>query len=420
MSVKSRRIVLTCLGSYGDVYPYVGLAKALVARGHRPVLATSPYYRAAVEAAGIEFAPVRPDADLRDSALIARIMDPKNGSEVVIREFVLPVLDQTYEDLTRAADGADVLVSHPLTFATQVLAQTRGLPWVGTVLAPLSFFSDSDFPVLPPVPQLTRFTRSWPWLRRRLMSLIRLGLNRWMEPVQALRVRHGLPRGATPLLEGQFSPHLNLAMFSKALAAPQPDWPAHTETTGFVFYNGPGTLPPALDAFLAAGPPPVVFTLGSSAVAAAGRFYQESAAAAAELGLRAVLLTGGFAENLPTRLPPGILLVDSAPHQLLFPHASVIVHQGGAGTTGQALRSGHPMLVVPHGHDQPDNAFRLTSRGLARTLYPKHYRAPSVARELQQLMDNASYRTCADATAKIVRQEGGADAAADAILRAVS
>jgi len=186
-------------------------------------------------------------------------------------------------------------------------------------------------------------------------------------------------------------------------------------TTGFVFYNGPAALTPELDAFLEAGTPPVVFTLGSSAVAAAGRFYHESAEAAARLGVRAVLLTGGFATNVPARVPEGVLLVDRAPHQLLFPRARAVVHQGGAGTTAQALRAGCPMLVVPHSHDQPDNAFRVSRLGVSRTLYPKRYTASRVASELRLLLEEPRYRERAAATAAVVRQEGGAEAAAEAI-----
>jgi len=186
-------------------------------------------------------------------------------------------------------------------------------------------------------------------------------------------------------------------------------------TTGFVFDIVPAALPPDLDAFLSAGSPPVVFTLGSSAVGAAGRFYLESAEAVARMGVRAVLLTGGFAANIPARVPDGVLLVDKAPHQLLFPRARAVVHQGGAGTTAQALRAACPMLVVPHSHDQPDNAFRVTGLGVARTLFPKRYTAGRVVAELRQLLDDPAYRDRAAATAAVVREEGGADAAAEAI-----
>jgi rhamnosyltransferase subunit B len=255
-----------------------------------------------------------------------------------------------------------------------------------------------------------------PRFGRAVVGLSRLMTRRWIEPVYQLRAELGLPRGGHPLFDGQFSSTLNLALFSRVLAAPQPDWPPHVKTTGFVFYNGPGTLDPALEAFLDAGAPPVVFTLGTSAVGVAGGFYEESVAAVRRLGVRAVLLTGGFAENQPAgTLPKDVLLVDRAPHQRLFPRASAIVHQGGIGTTAQALRSGHPMLVVPHAHDQPDNAFRVTNLGVARTVFPRRYKAARVARELERLLGEAHYAERSAATAEVVRAEGGAEAAAEAI-----
>jgi UDP:flavonoid glycosyltransferase YjiC (YdhE family) len=190
--------------------------------------------------------------------------------------------------------------------------------------------------------------------------------------------------------------------------------------TGFVFYNGTEThLVPDLEAFLNAGSPPVVFTLGTSAVVAAGRFYDESVEAVRRVGVRAVLLTGGFEQNRPHgTLPPGVLLVDRAPHQLLFPRAAAIVHQGGAGTLAQALRAGKPMLVVPHAHDQPDNAARVVRRGVARMVLPRKYRGVRVARELDRLLTDSAMATRAAEVAELVRGEGGAAAAAAAIEHA--
>ena len=78
-------------------------------------------------------------------------------------------------------------------------------------------------------------------------------------------------------------------------------------------------------------------------------------------------------------LPPGTIAVDGAPHDQVFPRASAIVHQGGVGTTGQAMRSGRPELIVPFAHDQPDNAFRVQQLGIARVVYPPRYRAARVA-----------------------------------------
>jgi rhamnosyltransferase subunit B len=413
-----RRIVLTSWGSYGDVYPYVGLAKALNARGHRTLIAAPAYYRQIVEQEAIDFAAVGPNVDPADRETIAKVMHASKGPEAVIRDLVIPALQQTYEELRHATAGADLIVSHPLTFAAPAVADLQGVPWASTLLAPLGFFSVTDLPVLPPAPWLVHLRGLGPGFGRLVVGLSRLATRAWIQPVYRLRAALGLPRGGHPLFEGQFSPVLNLALFSRLLAAPQPDWPPHVETTGFVFYNGPAALDPALDAFLDAGDPPVVFTLGSSAVGAAGRFYEESLGAVRRLGVRAVMLTGGFADNRPVGpLPKDVMLVDGAPHQLLFPRATAIVHQGGIGTTAQALRSGHPMLVVPHAHDQPDNAFRVANLGVARTVFPRRYRAARVARELERLLGDAAYRERSASVAEAVRAEGGADAAADAIGR---
>jgi UDP:flavonoid glycosyltransferase YjiC (YdhE family) len=82
----------------------------------------------------------------------------------------------------------------------------------------------------------------------------------------------------------------------------------------------------------------------------------------------------------------------------------------------QALRSGRPMLVVPHAHDQPDNAFRVQQLGIGRVVYPTRYKAERVRQELRALLDGRHYASRAEAVGHDVRAEGGAAAAVDAML----
>jgi len=413
------RILLATWGSHGDLYPYLGLAVRLQAMGASPVLATCPFHRPIVERAGVDFRPLRPDVDPAATEILKRVMDPSRGSEVIIREMIVPALRQQYDDLLAAAQDADVMVSHPVTFAVPIAADVLNRPWLSSVLAPLSFFSVFDFPALPPWPQAVAIHRvGGSWTGRALKRIARTMTREWTAPVRALRADAGLQPAGDPLYEGQFSPYGTLAMFSRVMGAPQPDWPPRTEVTGFVFYNGPSpSLPALLAAFLDAGDPPLVFTLGTSAVGAAGDFYRESVAAAKALGRRAVLLTGYPPENRPTDLPASVLTIDYAPHELLFPRGAAIVHHGGVGTTGQALRAGHPMLVVPFAHDQPDNAHRLRRLGVARVVYPRQYNASRVAREIAALLDTPSYAARAADAAATVRAEPGADRAAETIMR---
>lgn len=396
----------------------MGLALALKARGHHPVLAMPAFYREAAEREGLAFHPVRPDIDPMDREMVARVMAGSTGTEFLVRELLLGSLRESHADLTEAVRGADLLVTHPVTFAGPVVALQNGLRWASCVLAPMSFFSRTDLPVLPPMPSLKRLEHV-PGASAALVALARLVTRRWGEPVQELRAEVGLPRGGHPLFEGQHSPHLVLALFSPLLADPQPDWPARVRITGAIPYNGPDSarpLSPRLEAFLTAGPPPVVFTLGSSAVGAAGTFYHESVEAVRGPGTRAVLLTGEHPENRPAEpLPEGIHLETFAPHAALFPRAAVVVHQGGAGTLHQGLRSGRPMLVVPFAHDQPDNAYRAERLGVSRTLRPGRYRADRVREELRILLSEDRYAARAAAAGERAQAEDGAGVASDAL-----
>jgi UDP:flavonoid glycosyltransferase YjiC (YdhE family) len=419
------RIVLTCWGSHGDVDPFLGLGLGLRQRGHQVTIATLEYYRTLIEGAGLSFAPIRPGIDPTDTAVVHRIMHPTRGSEYLLTEILFPAIDDMFDDVNAAAEGADLLVSHPVTFATPIVAEHRRMPWASAVLAPTSLFSGYDLPILPGVGWLKSLPQFGGWPGALVIALIQRATARWSEPVYRLRQRIGLPRGANPLIEGQHSPRLVLALFSRVLADPQPDWPKQTVVTGHVFHDAPHgtTLSEEMEAFLRSGPPPIVFTLGSSVVLIADRFWRESIEATRRLHARAVLLAGPEQApqlrdqlNASARDSASILVVDRAPHSLLFPRASVVVQQCGIGTLAQSLRSGRPMLGVPYAHDQPDNAWRAVHLGIARSLRPQAYRAARVERELRALMDER-YEAAAGRVARVVRDERGVETACEAIER---
>jgi UDP:flavonoid glycosyltransferase YjiC (YdhE family) len=415
------RVVLTTFGSLGDLHPYLALALGLRARGHVPVVATSGMYRGKVEALGLAFHPVRPDmTDLEaDPDLIRRLMDLRRGPEVVFNELVLPALPASFEDTLAAAVGADVLVSHPLTLATPLVAAKRGLPWASSLLAPIGFLSAYDPPVLPAAGLLARLRFLGPTLHRPLFAFLKRHFRHWAEPWHRFRAGLGLPPvNDNPIFDGQHSPRLALALFSGLLAAKQPDWPPQTVVTGFPFFDRDGAaMPDDLARFLDAGPPPVVFTLGSSAVHDAGPFYEHSARAAAALGVRAVLLVGAVARNRLAALPAGVAAFEYAPFSELFPRAAAIVHQGGVGTTAQAMRAGRPMLVMPYAHDQPDNAARVARLGIARVIARHRYTAGRAAAELNRLLGDPRYARRAAAVGAQVRAEDGVGAACAALER---
>ena len=419
-----KRIVLSTFGSFGDIHPYLAIALELKARGHHPVIATSEVYREKMDVAGVEFVPIRPDMPSYDEPdklvkLSADLIDPKTGTERVIELFT-GNLRAVYEDLNEAVEGADLLVTHLLPLVGPIVAQKRCLPWVSTVLAPVSFFSAYEPPVPPQMPSLYHFVKLSPLLGRLFRRIATYRLDQLMKAVYELRAELGLPRGKQPLLDGQHSPRLVLALFSATIGRPQPDWPPNTRVTGFAFYDkrdyfGGSGIEPELLRFLDSGPPPIIFTLGSSAFWVAGNFYRDSLEAAQALGHRALLLIGHQRNAPGGALPQGIATFEYAPFEQVFPRAAAIVHSGGIGTTGQALKSGRPQLVVPHAHDQFDNAARVVRLRCGRSLSRPRYNAATVTKELEALLGDANYATKAVEEGLQVQKENGAEAATDAI-----
>jgi UDP:flavonoid glycosyltransferase YjiC (YdhE family) len=409
--MSGMRVLLCTLGSLGDLHPYLALARELVARGDRAVLATSELYRERVRAEGVEFHPIRPDLAfmLDQPARMARYMDTRHGSERVIRELVLPHLAAAYADTLAAAHGADLLVTHPLTLVAPMVAEVLGLPWVATVLAPVSYMSAHDPPVFPAM----EWTESLRWLpapfHRRVLGLAETMTAGWFGELHALRARLGLPPVGHPIFSASVSPFANLGLFSPVFGPPQPDWPPRTHATGYCFLDHPRLdhLPETLARFLGQGPPPLVFTLGTSAIWDARDFYRCSLAHARALGRRAVLLTGRDTGNAIPLAGEDALVVDYVPYSRLFPHAAAIVHQGGAGTTAEALRAGRPMLVVPFSHDQFDNAARVRRIGSGDTLARRRYGGRTGRERLARLLGSERIATQAAAHGARIRAEDG-------------
>ncbi|HEY0796604.1 MAG TPA: glycosyltransferase [Acidisarcina sp.] len=429
-TVSTMRIVLTNSGTFGDINPLIGLAIELRRRGHQAVFAVPEMFRSNIGPLGFEFFQVRPNYDPSDTRLAEMIYDIKKGTERGLRELLFPAIKDSYGDLLAAVThngGADLLLTGELAYAGPIVAEVTGVKWASYVLAPFSFFSAYDPPVLPPYPTLARIQEHVPGTGHVVARFARWVTRDWPQPVYELRKHLGLKPGPSPIFDAKHSHSLVLAMFPSALGAPQPDWPAKTVVTGFVSYDGhqtandvtggnPGALTPALENFLAAGPPPLVFTLGTAAVLNAGDFYEQSAAVAVALNQRALLLVGDDVRNMPSRaLPDTVIAVRYAPYSLLFRRASLIIHQGGVGATSQALAAGKPMLVVPYSHDQPDNARRVARMGVARVIRRRDYTTRTVERELSALLADTTAHATATRLGGRVAKEHGVDKACTAL-----
>jgi rhamnosyltransferase subunit B len=412
------RILLTTLGSLGDLHPYIALGLGLRDRGHEIVFVTIKDYQAAIEAVGFEFQPLGADfMNVGDPEMVAMMMDRNKGTERVFKDYLMVNLRDNYHHLLAAAKGVDYMVAHEVVFAASLVAEMLELDWATGILAPGSFFSAYDPFVLPPYPFVAKFRWMGPKVNRLIRDLSKIVTRNWGAPIRQLRQDLGLaPLQGNPIIDAKYSPTLVLALFSAVIGAPQPDWPPHTVQTGFPVYDGGSerSLSEELERFLVVGEPPIVFTLGSAAVVAPGRFFQVSIEAAIRLNRRAVLLIGD--NPPPENLPPELIAIDYARYSQIFPRAAAIVHQGGIGTTAQGLRSGRPTLIMPYSHDQPDNAARVERLGVSRTISRENYTVDRVVRELGMLLTEPIYAAKAEAIGRIVSTEDGVSVACETIV----
>jgi sterol 3beta-glucosyltransferase len=191
---------------------------------------------------------------------------------------------------------------------------------------------------------------------------VRRQINAWRRDTLGLPAAHG----PGPLAQTGRAALLPTVYGFSPLVVPKPaDWDESIRLTGYwVLPADPAWRPPPeLEAFLAAGPAPVYVGFGSMTPARAGRLTAIAVDALAATGQRGVLL-GGWGALGAGELPSSVIAVRDIPHEWLLPRMRAIVHHGGAGTTGAALRAGVPSIVVPLGFDQPFWGRRVQALGV--------------------------------------------------------
>src|ERR1700761_5850147 len=113
----SYNIALATFGSYGDLHPFLSIARELKRRGHYPVIATIALYKDKVEAAGFEFRPLSFALDRRPlGELMRKVMDARHGLAFLVRDLMMPALAAAYSDALSAFEGVDLVLVHPLAY----------------------------------------------------------------------------------------------------------------------------------------------------------------------------------------------------------------------------------------------------------------------------------------------------------------
>jgi UDP:flavonoid glycosyltransferase YjiC (YdhE family) len=409
-------LLISTVGSSGDVLPFVRLAAQMRRRGHEVFLYANPMHEALVDPASAVFRPLGNAQAQRTAQADARINESRSGLTLVAA-FVINHARPTWEAMKAdVLPGQTLLLGSTFAFGARLLRETDGLPFVAAQLAPSVLRSEHRAARLSPMGSTLE---RWP---RPLKRLLWRGMDRrfldplFTEPLNRLRAELNLPPVSRVMHHWIHEGEALLGLFPPGFAPRQPDWPAALELTGFPLPTEPAPpLAPELDHFLTSGPPPIVFTAGT-ANRGSQAFYAESAAACAR-GNHRGLLVAASPDQVPPTLPAGVQHVTHAPFETLLPRAAGIVHHAGIGTLAQALAAGIPQLLRPMAYDQFDNADLARRLGVAIELLPRAYQGQRLDDALRRLTTDSAWRARCATAAQTLAQPGGVEAACDVLER---
>ena len=416
--------MVAMIGTWGDLFPAVGLAKGLTDAGHRVRVAASPVYRELVEGEGLGFAPIGPPLGFADYAAHPKILSGRRGGFAgflyLFRQFIFPNLDRYVADLTAALTGVDLLLAHPALIAAPIAAEATGVEW-GTI---------SVFPGLIPTAQTSPVPTRLPSppggvgraFHRMAWKAARINLARLFDPpVNQARHHLGLPATKDSFFAPVDSGGLYLVLASPAVVDRPPDWPQRVQLTGFISWDHVSAwpVPRRLVEFLSGPDRPILVTLGASSSIDPQGFYEHAVEAVTQLGRRVLVLTGPTPTPITVTSNARRFVAPFAPLSVVAAGCQAAIHHGGVGTTVELLEAGVPQLVVPRGHDQPQTAARVTKLGVARTLPWRKASTPNLRRELEALLSDDRYRQHAATLQATLASEDGLHRAVDAVNSAL-
>lgn len=412
-------VILTPVGSAGDVHPFIGIGRALRQRGHEVTVVVSEYFRKPAERAGLDVAAMGTVEDFEEATNDPDLWHPRRGVGVVMK-LVKKHMRQQYERIGEVFEpGRSILVGHTLAFGTRVFEDKHECAGATAHIAPSCFRSLFEMPAADPrfdLSRLPRFAkRAFWWL------LDRVFVDRHIEPaLNDWRRELGLSPVHRILKEWVHSPNAVIALFPEWFRPPSVDWPKPLFMTDFPLFDEAGhhALDDELETFLRDGDAPIAFTPGS-AMQHGKAFFEAAIDAGARLGRRALLLSR-YRENLPATLPSHALHVTYAPFSELLPRCAALVHHGGIGTTAQGLRAGIPHVVMPMGFDQPDNVTRLHRLGVGTWVRRRRFTGKRVAAALDRMMNDDEVRAACATWAEKFKHANPAESAAVAIEKAAA
>ena len=407
------RVLLYTFGTRGDVQPYVALARALTDRGHQAAICTAEGFQDLVESANVDY--LRMNNDMLQ--LVQDAMPQMSGPRDTYKIFraMGPAQRSALQDQWAAAQlyEPSIIVFHPKALGAYHIAEKLAVPAVLSL--PLPFFTPTrEFPI--------PFIGQWPlggWANRFSYQFQRFTALAYGSMLNDFRAELDLPpirRTDAMLRDRTGRPLPVLYAFSRHVRPVPADYPAHAHVTGYWFMDSPATWtpPPELRRFLADGPPPVYVGFGSMGFGGgADRRYAAIIDAVRRVGSRAIISSGW---NTTAAIDPGgdgVLVIESAPHDWLFPQMSAVIHHGGSGTTGAGLRAGRPTLICPVLGDQPFWARQVHMLGAGPEPLPwRQLTAAKLEPRLRRLVTETRFQEVALKLSRLLAAEDGPRSAA--------
>ena len=343
------RVLLSTIGTRGDVQPLVAVALTLRAAGHGARLCVPEDYCDWIQRLGFPATPIAP-VPWRASAPGARPdLSPERVQAAIAGQF---------DVLLAAARDCDVLVSAAVLPPARSVTELLGIGYAFAAICPVMLPSPYHPPIAPPTADQERpndtAVNTELWARLAESQNARLGpaLNRCRESA-------GLDS-----VDDVFSHVMTSRPWLSAdpVLGPWPDPAGGTALqTGAWVARDDRPLPGDLEAFLRAGESPVYVGFGSMPMEAG--LAEVILAAARQAGRRAIIASGRAGLALASR-EPDCLVIGDVNTRTLFGQVAAVVHHGGAGTTAAAGLAGVPQVVVPQRFDQPYWARRVRDLGI--------------------------------------------------------
>ena len=398
------RMLLSTIGSRGDVQPLVALASQLRDLGQEVRLCVPPDFRDWIEGLGMAVTPIGPE--LRKFTVATASANPAPFSPERRRQLAEATVATQFETITSAAQGCDILVAATaLQIAARSVAEKMGIPYVFAAYCPTVLPSPHHappplpaLPGQPPAPATADHRELWARDAERFDDLFGPALN-----------AHRASAGLAPVRDVRG--HVFTGRPWLAADPTLGPWPDPADQA--VFQTGAWILPderplsPELEAFLDSGEPPIYFGFGSlRGPQDLGRVMIQAARA---LGRRAIV-SRGWADLSPVDDEPDCLAIGEVNQQALFKRVAAVAHHGGAGTTATAAGAGASQVVIPQMYDQHYWARRVHLLGIGTAHASGTPSTDSLTNALEQaLQPEVASRARSIATA--VRRDGARTAA---------